>query len=65
MSKYTKAKDVLNKYKCPECHGSGKIDDAELGDMAFNTYECSVCYGIGFVNTDYLDLTNKLKEALQ
>lgn len=25
---------------CPKCHGSGQIDDAEPGDISFNTWNC-------------------------
>ena len=28
---------------CKRCNGTGKIDDAEPGDIAFNEVECSDC----------------------
>lgn len=39
--------DLLSK-KCDECGGMGTVDDADLGDIAFNTYVCPKCNGTGF-----------------
>lgn len=39
--------DVLA-LKCPTCDGLGEYDDAEPGDISFNTVKCSPCKGTGF-----------------
>ena len=33
--------------KCGECYGTGNVDDAEPGDISFNTFVCPKCGGSG------------------
>ena len=33
---------------CSRCQGSGEIDDAEPGDISFNTADCGTCNGTGW-----------------
>lgn len=46
-SNYQKLKDDLEKLKCTNCNGSGKVDDAEPGDISFNECTCTSCRGTG------------------
>jgi DnaJ-class molecular chaperone len=46
-SNYQRLKDELEALKCTKCHGSGKVDDAEPGDISFNEYTCPRCGGTG------------------
>ena len=32
-------------FPCPRCHGIGKLDDAEPGDIYFRTWKCPDCNG--------------------
>ena len=41
----------VNQLQCVECHGSGKLDDLEAGDIGGNTYYCESCKGNGFGST--------------
>lgn len=45
---YEKALKELKDKKCRECHGSGKQNDADLGDIDFNEWTCPDCLGTGF-----------------
>lgn len=45
---YEKALKELKERKCQECHGSGKQNDADLGDISFNEWICTTCKGTGF-----------------
>lgn len=47
MSKFHELKQELEECACPECFGVGEWDDAEPGDIYFNTYKCSYCEGTG------------------
>lgn len=47
MSKFHELKQKLEELACPECFGAGEWDDAEPGDIYFNTYKCSHCEGTG------------------
>ena len=39
-------KTKLSKYeKCPTCSGTGQCNDADLGDIYFNTWPCPECKG--------------------
>jgi DnaJ-class molecular chaperone len=38
---------ALETAKCPDCDGSGECDDADLGDIYFNTWKCPKCNGTG------------------
>jgi len=37
---------------CPKCDGYGEWDDAELGDIGFNTFRCDYCDGTGKIDVD-------------
>lgn len=47
MNKYEKLEKELEKMKCPTCHGLGKCDDADFGDIFCNTWTCPDCKGTG------------------
>lgn len=47
MSEYDKKLKELESRKCQTCHGSGKCDDAGLGDISFNEWVCEDCGGTG------------------
>lgn len=47
MSEYFKQLEVLKARRCDKCHGTGECDDAEPGDMSFNTWPCPDCGGTG------------------
>lgn len=47
MSKFEKMMRNLMKQRCEACHGSGKVDDAEPGDIYYHTFECKECGGSG------------------
>lgn len=47
---------------CPECGGTGTLDDAELGDIGFNTWKCETCKGTGNEGIDQIaNVIHKLK----
>ena len=46
---YLEYKDRLEKVKCSICSGTGKCDDADFGDIAFNERECPDCEGAGLI----------------
>lgn len=48
MSKYEEQLEKLKDHICKNCEGEGFTNDAELGDIAFNTYKCTNCDGTGF-----------------
>lgn len=47
-SLYEEVKNDLAERKCDTCAGSGKCNDAELGDIFFRTWICKSCDGNGF-----------------
>jgi DnaJ-class molecular chaperone len=47
MSQYEDELAALEATKCPECHGSGTLDDADFGDISFHTWTCDKCKGTG------------------
>ena len=49
MSDYYKAKKTLEEIRCNSCHGSGKVDDMEPGDISYNEWTCPDCEGTGLV----------------
>ena len=51
MNRYLKIKDLILKYKCQTCTGLGTINDAEPGDISFNTTTCPACKGTGMTKT--------------
>lgn len=48
MSEYQDKANALIESRCKECHGSGECNDAEPGDIGFNTWTCAECNGTGF-----------------
>ena len=44
---YQSKMKALEATQCDTCHGSGKVDDAEPGDISYNEYECPDCGGSG------------------
>lgn len=48
MSQYQDALADLEKHRCENCGGLGKIDDAAPGDISFREWACSLCKGTGF-----------------
>ncbi|WCX68768.1 anti-termination protein Q-like protein [Salmonella phage GSW6] len=47
MSKFQELKQELEELACPECMGYGECDDAEPGDISYNTWDCPSCKGTG------------------
>lgn len=47
MSRYFEIKQELEECMCPECFGTGTLNDAEPGDTRHNTWTCMVCEGSG------------------
>ena len=54
---YFEARRTVAAAECPHCHGSGKIDDADLGDIYFRTFTCPDCKGSGWKPGKELALT--------
>lgn len=52
MSRYFEIKQELEECMCPVCFGTGESNDAEPGDIRYDTWECSHCNGTG-LNPDY------------
>ena len=40
--------DVLSRAKCDDCSGQGERNDAEAGDISFNSWVCKSCDGKGW-----------------
>lgn len=47
MSLFTDALATLADAMCKACNGSGSCNDAEPGDIYWNTWECTFCKGSG------------------
>jgi hypothetical protein len=47
MNAYHMLKEELELRKCETCRGLGTCDDADLGDISYNTWQCKSCYGTG------------------
>lgn len=47
MNEYAKLQKELEEKECPKCHGLGECDDADCGDIYFNTWKCPDCNGSG------------------
>ena len=56
MNAFEEISDQLYKLMCTYCDGHGVVDDAEPGDISFNTYDCPSCGGTGFKNGMYYKL---------
>jgi DnaJ-class molecular chaperone len=51
MTDLIKAADVLTSLEnsqCKQCCGTGKCNDAEVGDMFYRTWTCPSCNGNGW-----------------
>lgn len=44
---FTQMKDKLDSTKCPDCQGSGKMDDNDGFGISCNEWTCSFCAGSG------------------
>lgn len=49
MSLYTEEEKSFQEAKCKTCYGTGKCDDADTGDIAYNEWVCPDCDGTGFL----------------
>jgi DnaJ-class molecular chaperone len=58
ISKFQKAVEDIRFKKCAKCDGIGEIDDADFGDIFFNTWECPDCNGTGFAKQSNANLTD-------
>lgn len=56
QTEYERVEEELNEAKCPMCQGSGEVNDADLGDISYNTYKCQPCKGTGFVDGKLITL---------
>lgn len=45
---HTELKDLQDR-KCLECSGTGKVNDAEPGNITYRSWECPKCGGNGLV----------------
>ena len=52
MSIYEEQLAWLESKKCEHCHGSGRCNDAEPGDIFCREWVCTVCNGTGFKKTE-------------
>ena len=43
--------EALEEQRCPQCHGIGKCDDADFGDIFYNEWVCPACGGTGMKGT--------------
>ena len=48
MGIFHKVLEMIKDHRCPECYGSGECNDADFGDISFNTWTCESCKGNGF-----------------
>lgn len=46
---YEKRVEEMAKRKCPNCQGTGKLDNADIDDISFNEWKCEPCEGTGFI----------------
>lgn len=47
MSIFQELKQELEECMCPECQGTGIVNDADPGDTCFEEFKCSNCNGTG------------------
>ncbi|WKV24380.1 hypothetical protein [Escherichia phage SUT_E1620] len=52
MSRFYEMKKALEECRCKDCHGGGRQDDAEPGDIFYREWECPTCKGTG-INPEY------------
>lgn len=50
-SNYAAAQRELDRLRCSNCYGRGLCDDAEPGDMDYETWECDNCDGTGLASS--------------
>jgi len=53
VNQYQRELQNLDAKKCKMCDGTGKINDAEPGDIFYNIYVCSTCKGTGIFELEY------------
>ena len=56
MSAYHKILKQVEECRCENCGGLGTCDDAEPGDIYYNTWECTECKGSGLNAEVSLDI---------
>lgn len=49
QNEYNRREEELEDLKCPVCSGSGTCDDADVGDISYNSWTCKLCSGSGIV----------------
>ena len=59
MSLFSEEEKALEEAKCKTCYGSGKCDDADIGDISYNEWVCPDCKGTGYKPTNDLNLRGK------
>lgn len=53
MNSYREVAQYLDNHVCPECNGTGKVNDADIGDIYFHEWTCTGCNGTGFKNGQF------------
>ena len=56
MSRYDDVREQIESSMCLACGGLGEYDDADIGDISYNTYYCNLCNGTGFQDGVVLEL---------
>lgn len=59
---YYALKNRIESFRCKTCRGLGTCDDADPGDIMFNTWTCRTCNGSGFDPKAMESLKEKLLE---
>lgn len=59
MSEFQRVLDELTDHVCSVCSGTGRVNDAEPGDIAYNEWDCNQCDGSGFEHGEIYDLVNR------
>ena len=61
---YQEILDQIKSLACKTCYGSGELDDAEAGDIRFNTFPCKKCKGTGWKDGKQHTITRLKQDAL-
>lgn len=48
-NEFEAAQEYLESIRCTVCNGSGECNDAEPGDIDYNSWTCTECNGEGVV----------------
>lgn len=59
MAAFQLLKRQLEAAVCKGCNGIGEANDADFGDISFNTWKCEPCKGSGFKDGQLLSLVNQ------